>query len=331
MTDEHTARINRQTNAVRQMMNQIHDDHRAAVGELHKRIEYLDSRVEWYRQCVLELNETIGCKNVELAEARKELGRKNAEIARLQQERVSAEVDIAGKKQIITSLNAGIIERNSTITQLQDSLASAEQRCNDRDTRVDQLQKELDSACEEIDNYTSKLNLLRSHPHRSGSIVKIMRQIRAEVNRQFEVWGEQNHGYSEDTADAYADTAEIYKKLNALDVESGNTTWDRVLLEEVYEALAETKDLDARCTELIQVAALCVTEVEAITRRRAAKKPKTMRSAETLVANAMAAVKAERTRDRLLGPAVGQPRNPFAYYDAERASEAKTDGKPEMI
>ena len=86
-------------------------------------------------------------------------------------------------------------------------------------------------------------------------------------------WGEQNHPDVPAAALPSVDVryrhhldAEWWKTINDARVESGNLAWDGVLLEEVYEALAESDPAKLRA-ELIQVAAVAVAWVEAIDRR----------------------------------------------------------------
>ena len=92
-------------------------------------------------------------------------------------------------------------------------------------------------------------------------------EVRAERRRQDEQWGEQNHPYRSPLSgrDGFLDLAEEWKRTNAARVDAGSLSWDGILLEEVFEALAE-ENKDRRIEELIQVAAVAVAMVEAIRR-----------------------------------------------------------------
>lgn len=89
--------------------------------------------------------------------------------------------------------------------------------------------------------------------------------VRREREAQMDKWGEQNHqdGISDLTISSAVDLASAYRELN----DHGSGTWQTILLEEVYEAMSE-KDPAKLRTELIQVAAVAMTWVEAIDRRK---------------------------------------------------------------
>lgn len=93
---------------------------------------------------------------------------------------------------------------------------------------------------------------------------RIIKELRQERRRQDDQFGEQNHpdgtGAPYDLA-AY-DAHELVESRMAAD----NLTWDLILLEEVYEALAETDEVNLR-TELVEVAAVAIAWIEAIDRR----------------------------------------------------------------
>lgn len=59
----------------------------------------------------------------------------------------------------------------------------------------------------------------------------------------------------------------FWKRENDTRVREGRLAWDGVLLEEVYEALAE-RDPARQRAELVQVAAVAVAAIEALDRRR---------------------------------------------------------------
>lgn len=99
------------------------------------------------------------------------------------------------------------------------------------------------------------------------------RDIIAERWRQLRKWGHQKHpdvGGIPAAADAkralYDEMAWRHKRDNDLNAKAGTVGWDGILLEEVYEALAES-ERDALRAELVQVAAVCVAWVEDLDNR----------------------------------------------------------------
>lgn len=120
-------------------------------------------------------------------------------------------------------------------------------------------------------------------------------QIDEERGRQLKKWGDQIHPDIDPrdidivTQRFYAHKAEIYREVNderelpsrtvsrcSRCPAEGNhihTAWDFILLEEVFEALAEAAagDLDKLETELVQCAAVIAAWVYDIQRRRAAQ------------------------------------------------------------
>jgi hypothetical protein len=97
--------------------------------------------------------------------------------------------------------------------------------------------------------------------------ILVLAGVNAERKRQDERWGEQNHPYvaHHTGRDWLIDAAESWKRANAARVEHGALAWDGILLEEVFEALAEV-DAERRIEELTQVAAVAVAMIEAIRR-----------------------------------------------------------------
>ncbi|GLY55369.1 hypothetical protein [Lentzea sp. NBRC 102530] len=94
-----------------------------------------------------------------------------------------------------------------------------------------------------------------------------LKQVHEERARQDARWGEQNHPYRSPLTglDWCRDSVEYWQAANAVRVEIGQLAWDGILLEEVFEALAE-QDSDRRIEELTQVAAVAVAMIEAIKR-----------------------------------------------------------------
>lgn len=106
-----------------------------------------------------------------------------------------------------------------------------------------------------------------SLPAPTPSTEAVCVEVWDERLRQDQRWGEQNHpdgtNLAEDTS-----RADRVKELNDYYVKSDTLTWRDILLEEVYEAFAES-DPDRLREELVQVAAVAVAWVEAIDRRQA--------------------------------------------------------------
>ena len=112
----------------------------------------------------------------------------------------------------------------------------------------------------------------------------VLTEVAAERLRQDARWGEQNHpdGTSRSLAieiisalpesNGFAHTlpSERARRLNQEAIQAGRLTWALILLEEVLEALEE-RDVERLREELIQVAAVCVSWVECISRREGAR------------------------------------------------------------
>lgn len=92
-----------------------------------------------------------------------------------------------------------------------------------------------------------------------------------ELCAQDDKWGTQDHEdvglEPEQQRHFYAYKADRWKEHNSIRVKHGTLTWDGILLEEVYEALAEA-DPGRLYDELIQVAAVAEQWAEAILRRQ---------------------------------------------------------------
>lgn len=94
--------------------------------------------------------------------------------------------------------------------------------------------------------------------------VNVLKGVNEELNRQNELWGEQNH--SDGTGDEWwTISAGVQRDSNDENDEVGALTWRGILLEEVYEALAESNRQSLR-EELMQVAAVALQWAEAIDR-----------------------------------------------------------------
>lgn len=93
----------------------------------------------------------------------------------------------------------------------------------------------------------------------------VLGEVLLERRSQDRKWGEQNHpdGTGATFRVRAADTQRV---ITEVAFEKGEGTWALILLEEVAEALAES-DPEALRAELIQVAAVAASWVEAIDRR----------------------------------------------------------------
>lgn len=94
----------------------------------------------------------------------------------------------------------------------------------------------------------------------------VLKEVLAERSRQDGMWGEQNHpnGTGGSTSKILA---RAYRQLCQDNFDKGLGTWTDILKEEFYEALAENDPIKLR-TELLQVAAVCCSWVEAIDRAK---------------------------------------------------------------
>lgn len=101
---------------------------------------------------------------------------------------------------------------------------------------------------------------------------EILAAVLAERERQEGLWGEQNHPDRGPIPllemDYARKRAEEWKRVNALRVKQGILSWDGILLEEVYEALAEG-DPELMQAELIQSMAVILNWLECVSRRTA--------------------------------------------------------------
>ena len=114
-----------------------------------------------------------------------------------------------------------------------------------------------------------KVLSVEGQPILAGPIVEVIE----EQSRQVTLWGEQNHEDIGDRPDhlSFAQAAEWWKLMNETRVELDSVTWDGILLEEVYEALAESQ-YGSRREELLQVAAVATAMVEALDRTEAKRR-----------------------------------------------------------
>ncbi|MFC4089383.1 hypothetical protein [Micromonospora sp. GCM10011541] len=103
--------------------------------------------------------------------------------------------------------------------------------------------------------------------------IGVSAEVVNEVNRQEEEWGEQDHPFTPEGVIGngyhaeYQWRADRWKRENDYRAGVGHPAWDGILLEEVYEALAE-EDPEKREVELVQVAAVAVSAILASRRAR---------------------------------------------------------------
>lgn len=95
---------------------------------------------------------------------------------------------------------------------------------------------------------------------------RVFADIRDERARQDAKWDEQH--WPDGTHPSFAHDAEMYQAVVDSNSGQGLTNWTHILLEEVYEALAETDPAKLR-DELVQAAAVIVNWLEDIDGRAA--------------------------------------------------------------
>mgnify|MGYP001809808410 CR=1 FL=1 len=134
--------------------------------------------------------------------------------------------------------------------------------------------------------FEKKMRSRRGRPKTVKPRKVVLGDVVAERDRQDAKWGQQNHpdgtGRAHRPLDAIASQSSYFHATNrfgdaddlaaaakrATDVAAGDgrVTWADILLEEVFEALAESDPVELRA-ELIQVAAVATQWAEAIDRR----------------------------------------------------------------
>lgn len=112
---------------------------------------------------------------------------------------------------------------------------------------------------------------LAKRPPMSAELAGVLVEIAEERARQNELWGEQNHPVLSSSPNVYvvrrshSARAEVFKRRNDLSAKQGTLAWDGILLEEVYEALAE-EDPDRIRAELVHAAAVVVNMIQRLDR-----------------------------------------------------------------
>lgn len=101
----------------------------------------------------------------------------------------------------------------------------------------------------------------------AGQPVGVYVEVALERNSQDREWGPQNHPLTSVAwmPASHEQLAGMWKRGNDVAATLGRSSWDGILLEEAYEAFAETDPAKARA-ELIQVAAVAIAAIESIDR-----------------------------------------------------------------
>lgn len=153
--------------------------------------------------------------------------------------------------------------------------------CVERDGRIEPT----DELCSAMENYTRHMDnetlanelapLFEEYgllPSPEESLIRVLAEVRAERRRQYDKWGQQDHpsfGHDRDMA-----AAKLNERFGKAMVETaaaqGKLSFDAILTEELYEALATESEEKLRA-ELVQVAAVAVAWIEAIDRRACGK------------------------------------------------------------
>lgn len=103
-----------------------------------------------------------------------------------------------------------------------------------------------------------------SIPGTSSPMVRVAADVLEERVRQEAKWGEQSH--PDGTGPQYASHADGARAECDREHRAGHGTWRHILLEEVWEAMAEDDPAKLRA-ELVQVAGVATAWAQAIDRR----------------------------------------------------------------
>lgn len=98
---------------------------------------------------------------------------------------------------------------------------------------------------------------------------RIIQEIIQERKAQDKKWGEQNHKPGTSRKE-YGYLADLFRKVCDNAFHTGKGTWTDILLEEVFEALAEEEPAKIK-KELKQVAAVVITMLESLDRNELKK------------------------------------------------------------
>ena len=95
----------------------------------------------------------------------------------------------------------------------------------------------------------------------------VLGEVLEEVARQYHKWGEQNRPDGTTNTPTSREMADVAKRRNDVAEREGNLSWLGILREEYLEAACET-DPELLRAELIQVAAVAVSWIGDIDRRK---------------------------------------------------------------
>lgn len=91
-------------------------------------------------------------------------------------------------------------------------------------------------------------------------LARVLLDVEDECGQQVQQWGEQSH--PDGTASRWSrEAADKQRERTQYAAQNGELTWKHILLEEVYEALAEGAEAGLR-EELVQVAAVCASWIK---------------------------------------------------------------------
>lgn len=120
----------------------------------------------------------------------------------------------------------------------------------------------------------AKLNMLLDHATKHVGLIgrmgatketmRVLLEVADERRRQVKKWGLQTHPNG--TGPEWTAVADTAKALVDKSAATGESTWERILSEEILEAYSE-KDPEALRAELVQVAAVAVQWIEDIDRK----------------------------------------------------------------
>jgi|SRR5690554_3483452 len=111
---------------------------------------------------------------------------------------------------------------------------------------------------------------MKNNEHELLAIRPVLYEINHEMDRHLKLWGEQNHpDVGPDSLDYMISSTDLWREKWENDRDNLQMNWSVILGEEVAEALdaAEDGDVEALHTELVQVAAVAASWVEALDRR----------------------------------------------------------------
>lgn len=104
----------------------------------------------------------------------------------------------------------------------------------------------------------------------ADQVLSFVRKVEAEMFRQIDLWGEQNHpSFDPHRIHGFFGNADQMRTICETAFAQGRGTWADILLEEVAEAFDERDDPDALVKELIQVAAVALSWAASVERNGA--------------------------------------------------------------